>query len=152
MTLVKLQGQRSVLENMAEGRRGMRWTERGQKERLTIFARLRLEFVSNDPEKNTEMALKSPIVVVKFNHAHKYTHKPTQTHTLVVPVDGADAGHAHVITHSLQQQPVSYLPGEHGGVGVFQMQYRLHHSGYSHFRFRASNHPWSDTPCLIVPK
>lgn len=69
-----------------------------------------------------------------------------------VPVDGADAGHAVVVTHSLQQQPVSDLPGEHGGVGVFQMQDSLYNSGSGHFGLRASNHSWYDASCLIVPE
>lgn len=68
-----------------------------------------------------------------------------------VPVDGADAGHTFTVTHSLQQQPVSDLPSEHGGVGVFQMQDHLHNSGRGHFGLGASNHSRSDASCLIVP-
>lgn len=69
-----------------------------------------------------------------------------------VPIDGADAGHTVVVAHSLQEQPVSDLPGEHGGVGVFQIQDHLHNSGSGHFGLRASNQSWSDAPCFIVPE
>lgn len=67
------------------------------------------------------------------------------------PVDGADAGQTFVATHSLQQQPVSDLPGEHGGVDVFQMQDRLHNSRCGNFGLGSSNHSWANASCLVVP-
>lgn len=68
-----------------------------------------------------------------------------------VPVDGADAGHTFPVAHLLQQQSVSDLPGEHGGVAAFQMQDRLHNSRCGYFGFRAPDHSWSDAPSLVVP-
>lgn len=69
-----------------------------------------------------------------------------------VPVDGADAGHTVLVTHLLQQQPVSDLPGEHGGVVVFQLEDLLHNLGSGHFGLRAPDQPGSDASCLIVPE
>lgn len=109
-------------------------------EKLTNFTRLRLDFVPDDPVKTEGTDL-----MFTFNDLH--VHRRSS-----IPVDGADAGQAVVLTHSLQQQPVSDLPGKHGGVGVFQMQDGLHDSGSGHFGLRASNHSWSDAPRLIVPE
>lgn len=69
-----------------------------------------------------------------------------------VPVDGTDAGHTVLVTHLLQQQPVSDLPGEHGGVVVFQLEDLLHNSGSGHFGLRAPDQSGSDASCLIVPE
>lgn len=93
---------------------------------------------------------------------HRHVHSALKLRTCVVkhkqinlrssvPVDGADAGHTVLVTDSIQQQPVSDLPGEHGGVGVFQIQDGLHNSGSGHFGLRASDHAWSDASCIIVP-
>lgn len=69
-----------------------------------------------------------------------------------VPIDGADAGHTVLVTHLLQQQPVSNLPGEHGGVVVFQLEDLLHNLGSGHFGLRAPDQSGSDASCLIVPE
>lgn len=69
-----------------------------------------------------------------------------------VPVDGADAGHTVLVTHLLQQQPVSDLPGKHGGVVVFQLEDLLHNLGSGHFGLRAPDQSGSDASCLIVPE
>lgn len=69
-----------------------------------------------------------------------------------IPVDGADAGHTVLVTHLLQHQPVSDLPGEHGGIVVFQLEDLLHNSGSGHFGFRAPNQSRSDASCLIIPE
>lgn len=50
-----------------------------------------------------------------------------------VPIDGADTGHTVIAAHLLQEQTVSDLPGEHGGMGVLQIQDHLHNSGSGHF-------------------
>lgn len=69
-----------------------------------------------------------------------------------VPVDGADAGHTVLVTHLLQQQPVSDLPSEHGGVVVFQLEDLLDNLGSGHFGLRAPDQSGSDASCLIVPE
>lgn len=72
----------------------------------------------------------------------------THTHT---PVDWADTGHAVIVTHSLCQQSVSDLPGKHGGVLAFVISDFVDDFGCSNLWFGASDHPWSDAACLIVP-
>ncbi len=67
------------------------------------------------------------------------------------PVDWADAGHAVIVTHSLCQQSVSDLPGKHGGVLAFVISDFVDDFGCSNLWFGASDHPWSDAACLIVP-
>lgn len=70
--------------------------------------------------------------------------------TVKEPVYGADAGHVFVVTHSLQQQPVSDLSGKHARIDAFQVQDGLHDSGSRYFGFGASHYCWSDASCLIV--
>lgn len=135
-------GQRSAWGNIRERQmdRDRDWVE--EIEYLTNFIGVRLHFVSDDSAKTQrELAQRSHCVVKHIEIKLRSS----------VPVDGADAGCAVLVTHSLQQQPVSDLPGEHGGVGVFQIQDRLHNSGGGHFGLRASDHSWSDASCLIVP-
>ena len=70
---------------------------------------------------------------------------------LLPPVDGADAGHRVSVTHALGQQTVADLPGEHGRVLTLVICYLLHHLGRGHLGLRATDHPWFNTTCLIVP-
>lgn len=71
-------------------------------------------------------------MILQTQRAHSLTHASTITHQHhqvrggPVPVDGADAGHTVPVTHPLQQQPVLDLPGEQGGVAVFQVEDRSH--------------------------
>lgn len=110
--------------------------------KLTNFTRLSLDFVSNDPAETEVHSITLAIMTCVLKHTDMKSP---------VPVNGADAWHAFVVTHTLQQQPVSDLPGEHGGVSVFQVQDSFHNSGCGHFGLGASNHSWSDASCLIVP-
>lgn len=89
--------------------------------------------------------------------SHTGTPLASQQHQQVkeeacAPVDGADAGHTFPVAHLIQQQSVSDLPGEHGWIAAFQMQDRLHHGRCAYFGFGASDHSWSDAPCLVVPE
>lgn len=142
MTLMILQGQRSVSGNIRETQTDQEREE--GKDKLTNFTRLRLDFVSDNPVKT------------EGNHSTLTFNDPCchaqHIRSSSLPVDGADAGHAVMVTHLLQQQPVSDLPGEYVGVGVFQVQDHLHNSGSGHFGLRASNQSWSDASCLIVPE
>lgn len=52
----------------------------------------------------------------------------------VSPVDGADTGHSVVVTHTLSQEPVPDLPGEHGWVLPLVVPDLLHHLGGGHLR------------------
>lgn len=138
MKLMTLQGQRSSSGNIRDAQ--VRPREKRWHKWLTNFTRLRVDFVSDDPVKTEGLhsTLVLMICVVK--------------NSLLLPVDGADAGHAVMVAHSLQQQLVSDLPGEHAGVGVFQTHDHLHNAGSGHFGLRASNQSWSNAACLIVPK
>lgn len=95
-------------------------------------------------------------MILHTQRAHSLTCTSTHQHHQVrggpVPVDGADAGNTVHVTHPLQQQPVSDLPGKQGGVAVFQVEDRLHNRWGGNFRLWAPNHSWSDAPCLVVPE
>ena len=67
------------------------------------------------------------------------------------PVDGADTGHRVPVADPLGQQPVADLPGEHSGILPLVVGDLLHHLGRCHLGLRATDHPWFDTTCLIVP-
>ena len=79
----------------------------------------------------------------------------TQTHTqitqAVVPVDGANAGDAVVVTHSLGQEPVTDLPGKHGGILAFVIGDLVDHFGCSNLWFGSPDYPGADTARFIVP-
>ena len=57
-----------------------------------------------------------------------------------------------MVAHALQHQSVSDLPGEHGGVVVFQLQNPSHNSGSGHFGLRTTDQARSDASRLIVPE
>lgn len=69
----------------------------------------------------------------------------------VAPVDGAHAGDAVVVAHSLRQEPVPDLPGKHGGVLAFVIGDLVDHFGSSNLWFGSPDHPGADTACFIVP-
>lgn len=68
-----------------------------------------------------------------------------------VPVNGADAGDAVVVTHSLGQESVPYLPGKHGGVLAFVIGDLVDHFGCSNLWFGSPDDPRADTARFIVP-
>jgi len=68
-----------------------------------------------------------------------------------LPVDGADAGDAVVVAHSLGQEPVPDLPGEHGGVLAFVIGDLVDHFGSSNLWFGSPDHPGADAARLVVP-
>lgn len=69
----------------------------------------------------------------------------------VAPVDGADAGDAVIVAHSLGQEPVPDLPGKHGGVLAFVIGDLVDHFGSSNLWFGSPDHPGADTACFVVP-
>lgn len=80
--------------------------------------------------------------------AVKQKHWNTET---PLPVDWADAGNVAWVTHLLQHQAVSDLPGKHRGTVVLQLQDLLHHCGGRHLGLGSTYQPRSDASCLIVP-
>lgn len=68
----------------------------------------------------------------------------------VLPVYRTDAGHRVAVTHTLSQEPVSNLPGEHGGILTLVLCYFVHHFWSSHLRLGASDHTRFYAPCLVV--
>lgn len=79
------------------------------------------------------------------------TQTNTQITQIAVPVDGADAGDAVVVTNSLGQEPVPDLPGKHGGVLAFVIGDLVDHFGCSNLWFGAPDYPGADTARFIVP-
>lgn len=75
----------------------------------------------------------------------------TQITQIAVPVDGADAGDAVVVTNSLSQKPVPDLPGKHGGVLAFVIGDLVDHFGCSNLWFGAPDYPGADTARFVVP-
>lgn len=69
---------------------------------------------------------------------------------MCLPVDGAHAGHCVAVTHSLGQEPVSDLPGKHGGVLPLVLGYLLHHLGCGYLGLGPTNDPRLDAASLIV--
>lgn len=67
-----------------------------------------------------------------------------------IPVDGADAGDGVAVAHSLGQEPVSDLPGKHGGVLPLVLRYLLHHFGSGYLRLGPTDDPWFDAASLVV--
>lgn len=67
------------------------------------------------------------------------------------PVDGADTGHSVIVTDPLCQEPVSDLPGKHGGVLPLVVSNLLHHLGGSHLGLGAPYHSRPDAAGLVVP-
>lgn len=88
-----------------------------------------------------------PLYLLLLFTAQTYAHI-TQT---VVPVDGADTGDAVVVTHSLSQEPVSDLPGKHGGVLAFVICDLVDHFGSSNLWFGSPDYPGANTARFIVP-
>lgn len=68
------------------------------------------------------------------------------------PVDGTDAGHRVIVTHTFRQQPVPDLPGKHGGILAFILSDFFHHFGRGDLWFGSSNYPRLDAPRLIIPR
>lgn len=68
-----------------------------------------------------------------------------------VPVDGADAGDAVVVAHSLGQEAVPDLPGKHGGVLAFVIGDLVDHFGSSNLWFGSPDHAGADAARLVVP-
>lgn len=68
----------------------------------------------------------------------------------VLPVYGTDAGNRVAVTHSLSQEPVSDLPGKHGGILTLVLCYFVHHFWSSHLWLGASDHSRFYASCLIV--
>lgn len=119
------------------------WVE-WKKRKHTSIRGLRLDRLSNDPEGTVHSVSQTATSLATCQYQQVKEEAS-------VPVDGADAGHTFPVAHLLQQQSVSDLPGEHGGVAAFQMQDRLHNGRCGYFGFRAPDHSWSDASCLIVP-
>lgn len=69
----------------------------------------------------------------------------------ISPVDRADTGHSVIVTDTLSQEPVSDLPGKHGGVLPLVVANLLHHLGGGHLGLGATNHPRPDAASLVVP-
>lgn len=67
------------------------------------------------------------------------------------PVNGADAGHHVAVAHPLGQQPVSDLPGEHGGILPLVLGDLVHHLRGGHLGFGAADDPGLDAARLVVP-
>lgn len=68
-----------------------------------------------------------------------------------LPVDGGDAGDGVVVADALGQEPVSDLPGEHGGVLPFVLGDFIHDFRGRHLRLRAADHARFDAACLVIP-
>lgn len=66
------------------------------------------------------------------------------------PVDGADAGDAVVVTHSLGQEPVPDLPGKHGGILAFVIGDLVDHFGSSNLWFGSPDYPGADAARFVV--
>lgn len=66
------------------------------------------------------------------------------------PVNGAHAGHRVAVTHALRQQPVSDLPGEHGGVLPLVLGDLVHNLRGGHLGFGAADDAGLDAACLVV--
>lgn len=69
----------------------------------------------------------------------------------ISPVDGADTGYSVIVTDALSQEPVSDLPGKHGGVLPLVVANLLHHLGGGHLGLGATYHPRPDAASLVVP-
>lgn len=70
----------------------------------------------------------------------------------VLPVYGTDAGNRVAVTHTLGQEPVSDLPGEHSGVLPLVLCYFVHYLRRSHLWLRASDHSRFYASCFIVSR
>lgn len=66
------------------------------------------------------------------------------------PVNGAHAGHRVAVTHSLRQQPVSDLPGEHGGILPFVICDFVDDFRGGHLRLGAADDTRFDAARLVV--
>lgn len=76
---------------------------------------------------------------------------PEFRHPGLSPVNGADTGHGVIVTHPLCQEPVSDLPGEHGGILSLVVTNLFHHLGGGHLGLGAPYHSRPDAASLVVP-
>lgn len=67
------------------------------------------------------------------------------------PVNGAHAGHHVAVAHPLGQQPVSDLPGEHGGILPLVLSDLVHNLWGGHLGLGAADHARFDAARLVVP-
>ena len=71
----------------------------------------------------------------------------------LVPHDPVDAGHARhavLVADALRQQPVSDLPGEHGGILLLVFTDGIHHWRRGHLGFAAAYNPRLEVASLVV--
>lgn len=76
---------------------------------------------------------------------------PNPVAVSLLPIDGADTGHSVIVTDTLRQEPVSDLPGKHGGVLPLVVSNLLHHLGGGHLGLGAPYHSRPDAASLVVP-
>ena len=66
------------------------------------------------------------------------------------PVDAGDAGHAVLGADTVGDQPLSDLPGEHGGVLSFVLRDGVHYGGCGHLGFAAAYNSRSEGASLVI--
>ena len=67
------------------------------------------------------------------------------------PVDAGDAGHAVLVADPLRQQPVSDLPGEHGGVLLLVFTDGINYRRRGHLGFAAAYNSGFIVSGFIIP-
>lgn len=71
---------------------------------------------------------------------------------LEVPVYGTDGGYVVLIADAIGEQPVPYLPGEHGRILLLVVGDRVYYLWCRHLRLAATDHAGFDGTRLVVPK
>ena len=67
------------------------------------------------------------------------------------PVDAGHAGHAVLVADALRQQPISDLPGEHGGILLLVFTDGIDYGRRGHLGFAAAYNPGFVVASFIIP-